>query len=235
MKRRINFRLARTAFNILCLIALLFIVGVQFVRVGHVSEPVLRSPLSETLSAELRGWRVKDRTLGETEAVRYRVGQVLNFDDYVYREYGRGDLSFSAYVAYWGPGKMPVRMVNAHNPDRCWSLVGWRCTALESKVEKTLAEGSLKPAEWRVFEKKNHKEYVYYWHVVGDRIHSYGGFADAPPVTFILTDLWNYGFNQRREQFFVRINSSQPFDRLWDEPGFQKILGQLRDLCLAGP
>ena len=148
----------RKALNILCLIVLLFVVGVQFVRVGHVYEPVLHSPLSEILSDELPGWRVKDRSLGETEAVRYRVGQVLNFDDYVYREYDRGDLRFSAYVAYWRPGKMPVRLVNAHNPDRCWSQVGWRCTALESEVAKTLPGGSLKPAEWRIFEKKNHKE-----------------------------------------------------------------------------
>lgn len=226
-------KLLKRSLNILCALALVFVIAVQFFRAGNVSEPTLNTPLSEIISDELPGWRVEDVALGDTEAVRYRVGQVLKFDDYVFRQYDRGNLRFSAYVAYWKPGKMPVRLVNAHNPDRCWSLVGWRCTAMQSQVKNDIAGESLKPAEWRIFEKKSYKEYVLYWHVVGDRVHSYGGFGDSPPVTFILTDLWNYGLNQKREQFFVRMSSSQPFDRLWTEPGFQKILGQLKDLCLA--
>ena len=188
--------------------------------------------LVDLIPRDLAGWEVQDIPLSETEAALSQAQKTLNMDDFVYRTYKRDKFQFSVYAAYWEPGKMPIRLVNAHNPDRCWSKVGWKCTKQESGFENSLDEMSFKPAQWRAFEKDDFKQYVLFWHIVGGKVHSYKQFSDRPPLTVALLDLWHHGMNQKREQYFIRVSSERPLDNLFEESGFKMVMKNLWQLCL---
>lgn len=225
----------KKTFLVLAGLALLTAVGVQaLVLLYPTPEPSVTQPLADLISRDLPGWVSKDHPLGNTETLDERSHDLLKLDDFVFREFSRGDDQFFVYVAYWQPGKMPVRQVNSHTPDRCWTWSGWKCTDMRFSERKPIRDGFLKPFEWRVFEREGYRNYVIYWHIVGGRVHVYRqGFNENPPPTMMLHDLAKYGFNQRREQFFIRINSQRPIERLWNDPGFQRILSELAALCLA--
>lgn len=215
-------------------VAVLLAVGIQIIPVLVSSPPPsLSLPLKDLLPAAAPGWQVQDLPLGNTEALDQRSKDILNMDDFVYRDYRRAGQDFSVYVAYWKPGKMPVRLVNSHTPDRCWTWNGLECKDMQFQVKRSWSGGQLKPFEWRIFTRDETPVYVIYWHLVGGKVHLYRvGFNENPPPYVIVKDLWKYGFNLKREQFFVRINSSQSLEKIWNDPGFQKILGDLARLCL---
>lgn len=200
-----------------------------------VSEGSLTLPLEEIIPSDVAGWEVEDMDLGPTESVTERSMDLLKLDDFIHRSYTRGDKNFSIYVAYWKPGKMPVRLVNQHSPDRCWTQVGWSCTDRKWNVEKFVGEIPLQPAQWGVYELENYTNHAYFWHIVGGEVHSYGGerINTRTSLTTVFEDLTKFGLNVHREQFFVRIVSSQSIDGLWEEPGFMEVMEVLAELCLA--
>ena len=215
-------------------VVLCAVVGLQvYAAWTPLPQPTLSGSLAEHLPGEISGWTVKALPLGETEAVRNQAARSLNFDDFVYHEYSRGPVRFTVYIAYWKPGKMPVRLVNAHSPDRCWTRVGWRCRAMKFEVAPETKRGDLIPGQWRIFAKEDLLQYVFFWHIVGKKAFSYGRFGNRPPWSVALIDLYRNGLNQRREQFFVRLSSNHSFSDLSRYKGFYTVLGHLHDLCLA--
>lgn len=200
-----------------------------------VPEGSLDAPLEEKIPASLSGWAVRDLDLGPTESVTERSFQLLNLDDFVHREYRRGDRVFTVYVAYWKPGKMPVRLVNQHTPDRCWTEAGWVCTDREWNVERVAGTTALQPGQWGVFELGEARNFTYFWHIVGGQAHWYGGerLNTKSSLTSVVEDFKKFGLNVHREQFFVRITSPEPMDSLWEQEGFQTIMASLAELCLA--
>jgi len=200
-------------------------------------ESTLTRPLAESIPAQLTGWQVEDLDLGPTESVTQRSHDLLRLDDFVHRNYRRGDHSFSVYIAYWKPGKMPVRLVNQHTPDRCWTEVGWTCTDREWNVEREVNGRPLQPGQWGVYELQGYVNYTYFWHVVGGEVHWYGGerLNTKSSLTSIWDDFRKFGLNVHREQYFVRIVSREPMDKLWEDEGFLEVMSDLADLCLAEP
>ena len=102
--------------------------------------PQQRGPhLNGFVPGTVPGWSGRDVPLGANEFLSSEVEKVLNYDEAVYREYSRAGESFGVYVAYWGPGKMPTRLVASHTPDRCWTENGWRCLRMKycSRLPKT--------------------------------------------------------------------------------------------------
>lgn len=202
-----------------------------------VPEGTLEEPLTEAIPALLPGWQVTELDLGPTESVTERSHNLLKLDDFVHRQYQRGPKVFSVYVAYWKPGKMPVRLVNQHTPDRCWTEVGWACTDRQWNVHREVDGEPLQPGQWGVFELQDYKQYTYFWHLVGGEAHWYGGerLNTRTSLTTVWEDFRKFGLNVHREQFFVRITSPEPMDDLWQEPGFQEVMRELAELCLADP
>lgn len=202
-----------------------------------VPESSLEAPLETAIPERLAGWRVEDMDLGPTESVTERSYDLLRLDDFVHRRYDNGQQSFTVYVAYWEPGKMPVRLVNQHTPDRCWTEVGWQCTDREWNVQRSAGPVPLQPAQWGIYEIGDHVNYTYFWHIVGGEAHWYGGerINTRTSLTTIWEDFRKYGLNVHREQFFVRIVSPEPMDALWEEAGFQAVMKDLAELCLREP
>lgn len=221
--------------GVLTLISALALTAVA--KLQPVPEGTLERPLEDLIPVSMPGWIVEDMDLGPTESVTQRSMDLLKLDDFVHRQYKRGDKSFSVYVAYWKPGKMPVRLVNQHTPDRCWTEVGWVCSDRQWNVEREVNGRQLQPGQWGVYGINDYDNYTYFWHMVGGKAHWYGGerLNTKTSLTTVWEDFSKFGLNVHREQFFVRIVSPEPMDDLWQEPGFLSVMDALADLCLAYP
>jgi len=217
-------------------IVLVLAVGAQ--ALGRLREtPVTREKhLAALVPLELPGWSGKDVPLGPNEFIAGEVEKVLNFDDALNREYSRGAKSFAVYVAYWGYGKMPTRLVASHTPDRCWTENGWRCLEMKFKQEERFEGETLQPAEWRLFEPPGGGKptYVLFWHLVEGRVYDYGERFNAVPDPFLW---WKDAVQQAvmgsREQYFIRLTSSAPLETLWSDPGFGEVLRGLKAIGLS--
>jgi hypothetical protein len=197
-------------------------------RPAHLNEFVPRSP---------EGWRAREVPLGPNEFLEEQVGKILNFDESVHREYSRGAVTFAVYAAYWGPGRMPTRLVASHTPDRCWTENGWSCLEMRFKQERNAGDIALQPAEWRLFKSPNgERTNVLFWHLVDGRAYDFGSrFTQIPDPLRWWKDAIAQSFRRSSEQYFVRVTSNVPFEQIWDEPAFQNVIGGLAKLGLAEP
>ena len=191
--------------------------------------------LAEYVPNRLPGWDAREVPLGPTEFLSKEVEKILNYDEVLNREFVRGARRFNIYIAYWGPGKMPTRLVASHTPDRCWTENGWRCLAMKSKQAKLFDGPGLKPAEWRLFEPPENgtPTYVLYWHLVEGRLYDYGErFNDVPDPWLWWKDAVQQALHGSREQYFIRLTSNDPLENLKDDPGFSELLHGLGELGL---
>lgn len=192
--------------------------------------------LAQTVPSSLPGWEGRDVPLGQNEFLASEVEKVLNYDQVLYREFTRNGETLGVYVAYWGPGKMPTRFVASHTPDRCWTENGWHCIDMKYKQKEPFDGGALQPAEWRMFEPPDGGKptYVLYWHLVNGRIYDYGERFNAVPDPY---RWWKDAVQQvllgSREQFFIRLTSNGPLERLYGDPGVAEIMRSLERLGLS--
>jgi hypothetical protein len=198
---------------------------------------VSRGPHLEALMPPVpAGWTVREVPLGRTEFLQGEVERILNYDDVLYREYRRGDRGFEVYVAYWGAGKMPTRLVASHTPDRCWTENGWRCLEMKFKQVKQVGGTTLQPGEWRRFlpPAGGAETYVLYWHLVDGEVYDYGERFNAVPDPF---RWWKDAVQQAvlgsREQYFVRLTSLEPLETWWTDPTFVEVVRSLKGIGLA--
>lgn len=185
---------------------------------------------------ELPGWTVADKKLGETESVETRAASILDLDDFVYRNFSRngGEEFFEVYIAYWSPGKASIVDVSAHTPDRCWTKNGWEIVEQKHRVENRSGEDPLLPAEWRTFEIQGNEQYVYFWHLVGGDAYQYGKRANTFPTPYAyVRDFLQSKVLGTGEQYFIRINTNIPFEKLWQNSQFQEVVADVSELGLT--
>ena len=222
---------------LISLLVLAAAVAVQFVPVFR-EVPTPRPPhLNNNMPRTLDGWRVRDVPIGPNEFLQEQVGKILNFDEVVYREYTRGAMTFGVYAAYWGPGRMPTRLVASHTPDRCWTENGWTCLEMRFKEARSVDGIALQPAEWRKFRSPAGDDTnVLFWHLVDGRIYDFGSrFTAIPDPVRWWKDAIRQAFRGSREQYFIRVTSNVPFAEIWNDPGFAHVMHELADLGLAEP
>ncbi len=211
--------------SIIALIVLMAGIALQFRGCAMEPDPV-PPPLAETISASTAGWTAEDMAIAETEEMKRAVGELLNFDDAIFRSYRKGGWQFDVYAAYWRPGKMSERLVAGHSPDVCWVAAGWKPLSREAPAERNwAAEG----AQYRVFgDNAGRPRNVVFWHVSGGRAVDYGG--GVPPWWTIFSDLKTHGLKQRRSQYFVRVSANVPWDELVADAGFFEVMRSVRSL-----
>ena len=209
--------------------------GTNLYSQGHRARP---PHLALAVSGNAKGWSARDVPIGANEFLSGEAEKILNYDEVLSREYVNGGRCFGVYVAYWGAGKMPTRFVADHTPDRCWSGNGWNCLAMKFRDREVLDGVPLQPAQWRLFEPPSGGKpiYVLYWHLVEGRVYEYGERFNAIPDPVLL---WKDAVQQAvlgsREQYFIRLTSPEPFDSLWNDPGFADVVRGLTRLGLALP
>ena len=215
--------------------ALIAAVALQGITVFRETPKARGLHLSQSVPLELPGWTGRDVPLGANEFLSSEVGKVLNYDEVLYREYSRGGENFGVYVAYWGAGKMPTRLVASHTPDRCWTENGWRCLQMKFKTPEIFQGQRLQPAEWRLFEppRGGLPTYVLYWHLVEGRVYDYGDrFNSVPDPVLWWKDAVQQALLGSREQYFIRLTSTGPLENLWTDPGFKEVIRGLGELGL---
>jgi hypothetical protein len=127
-------------------------IGFQFIySLREAPQPTARARIADVVPRSVEGWIGTKEALGSTEAVNAATLKILNLDDYVYRRFQRGSVSFTVYAAYWAPGRMPTRLVASHTPDRCWTENGMRCVDMKFRQSNRIGARPLLPAEYRVF------------------------------------------------------------------------------------
>jgi len=195
-------------------------------------EPTLDDLLSNIVPEELSGWKIIDQDMAESPESSERISDFLNFDDALFRIFGKGDTFVGLYIAYWLPGKASYRWAGAHTPDTCWVQNGW--TRLDRKycIPFQNEETPFQPAEFGIYEKDGSTQNVYFWHLVGGEAFGYeqeGGHN----IFAALLDIKKHGLNLRDEQFFIRLSSNKKIEELKKIGGFNKILDSLNEIGLA--
>lgn len=169
------------------------------------------------------GWAVREEPLSDSELGRSMVERILRYDDATFLVFSKGTQSFGVFVAHWRPGKADLREVNAHTPDTCWLNTGWRVR--EKRGEFTgFGAQPLQSGQWRCFgQESGALQYVAFWHLLGGEpvLMWRNGF---PQLKFMWRVFWKDIGMLGREQYFVRISSSQPLETLWQEPALQGVL-----------
>jgi hypothetical protein len=182
--------------------------------------------LSTMLPGRLPGWSVKDRPVGETEEVRQKMGEILDYDAAINREYSKGLITIEVYVSYWSPGKAHFRAVYGHTPDVCWVQAGWKPTVQDPSyhfILNTEPVLTLKTGQYREFTIGKELFRVMFWQLLDGEPFTYGNFS-YPPATAIFTDILTRGFDQKPEQWFIRISANVDFGRLKADRGFQELM-----------
>lgn len=217
-------------------VTLMTAVAMQGINFFRESPHPRAAHLAQSVPASLPGWTARDVPLGATEFIASEVEKVLNYDEVVNREFTRDGENFGVYVAYWGAGKMPTRLVASHTPDRCWTENGMRCVEMKFKQTGIFGGAPLQPAEWRLFERPQSAKpiYVLYWHLVEGRIYDYGErFNNVPSPLLWWKDAMQQALLGSREQYFIRLTSDAPLENLSDDPGFAEIIRGLERLGLS--
>ncbi len=234
MKRRL-----RTEWIASGVVALCLLLGVVMLM-RAATRPALAprtSQLPQMLPKEIPGWTVKDLPVGEGEAAATRVEEILHFDDVVYRQYSCAQGSVAVYVAYWQPGKVPVQIPASHTPDRCWTYVGWHCEDRRFHEVLTVDGKALLPAQWRKFSTTSGAGInVVFWHLYGGRLYDYGDTSHekVSPLRWWRDQLQSLTQGVG-EQYFIRVSSDQPLERILRADGFEQVMKSIAALGLYEP
>lgn len=194
--------------------------------------------LAKQLPSSLAGWRMSELPLGPNEFLERQSAEVLRCDEFVYREFSRGETTFAVFSSYWGPGKMPTRLVSMHTPDRCWIENGWTCRQQDFGVVMESNVGGLLPAQWRLFNPPQsvEKVYVLFWLISDGLPYDFGRRLNTIPNPIRWwSDVVQEAKSGSTQHLFVRLTSNRPFAELRGDPGWEEVLGALAKLGLAVP
>lgn len=182
--------------------------------------------LNDFIPAEVPGWESRDLPLGPNEFASDRAERILRFDEFLYREFTRGDIEFAVYIAYWAKGRMPIRDVNTHNPDRCWTENGWACTDMIFNKDVELMGKAFQPGEWRIFEDVEGRAiHVMFWHLVEGEVYDFGErFNAIPHPSRWVKDVFYQAFRGSPEQYFIRITANVPLEEIWYEEPVLRVM-----------
>jgi hypothetical protein len=192
-------------------------------------------PLAVILPGDTAGWSYRDQPIADTAEMRRAVGEMLNYNEAVFRVYRKNssNAELAVYVAYWEPGRVHPRLVAQHTPDACWVEAGWTMSDPRYAEVVALAGNKVtKPGQYRCFSLMGQLQYVIYWHLVDGEPSAFtGGPSRRAPM--FLTELWHDLFRVQGAQYFIRISSNVPFEQLSKEAHFVEVMGSLAKLGLA--
>ncbi len=214
-----------------CVLLLLFITTF----IGNITDKVIVIPnIGILLPDDIEGWRSEDFPVGDTEEVKRKMGEVLKYDAALFRQYSKGLIQIQVYISYWRPGKAHFRIVNGHTPDVCWVRAGWKPTVQNPSFNFSLETEpflKLKIGQYREFSKGDELIRVIFWQLLDGEPFTYGNFGE-PPVTAIFSDIISRGFNQKPEQWFIRISANIDFKSLESDEGFQLLMRSMTQFGL---
>jgi exosortase len=163
-----------------------------------------------------------------------RYSSILHTHTLIERVYsagpGQNGAHLTLYLAYWRPGEAAVSLVDAHTPDACWPGTGWVSRPVANPRELlTIGDQALAPAECRLFALGTFETHVWFWHLYGGQPLA---FVDPYSALRILKLSLRYGFNQSKDQLFVRVSSDRPWPEIASQPALRQFFLNLKPLGL---
>jgi hypothetical protein len=211
-------------FGLVMLVAVGGLLSFSGVKQGYQAQ---HAGLLSRLPSSLPGWDIRDLPIATSDSVQKAVGEMLNFDQAVFREYRQEGRVFYVYVAYWRPYTFNSRLIAIHTPDVCWVGGGWLMSN-PAYAYSVMLPGELKawPAQYRLFTKEGEIQHVLYWHIVEGRLSGFAQGPDSRSYQSTVARFWEGIKGQGSgEQFFIRFSSPEPFSRWEKDPGFRQISG----------
>lgn len=201
-------------------LAVFFLINTKPARLARSTPP----NLEEILPSSFTTWQVV------TSNDLFRFSDQLHTERLVERTYGRGsrenETQITVYIAYWPAGQAPVSLVASHTPDACWPGTGWESDPANQKTDAPEILGrSLPNAECRLFSQGHYRQNVWYWHLFDGQPIEQRSVRSPRQLLWLA---WHYGFRNEGEQFFVRVSSNQPWNKISQEPLVQEIFKRLQ-------
>ena len=219
--------------HLICILSVVLVSAIAIEVAGSLRSPTRiasRQTLADILPREIKGWNVRDQPIASTEEMKRAVGELLNYDDAVFRSYSRSEMEIDVYVAYWHQGKIAARLVGGHTPDVCWEGDGWRRVAtLNGGFE--IDGQALYPGRARCFEANGARRYVVFWHFDHGQLYRYSNYT-FPPWWAMFCDLKEDGLNLRAEQYFIRISSTMSLEESFRSDAVHQVVSALGPLVL---
>lgn len=227
-------KILKKVFFVFSFIVLALAMGIQiYARIKYHHEPSLANDeLRKMIPKEYKGWVSQDVELTDWEKT------ILSQDQYINRNYVKQGVMVNIYVSYWTPGSVPYYHAGAHNPDSCWVNSGMDRVDRKYAQDMAINGESLKPFEYGCYvDKSGQKVDVIFWHLIGGTPMRYveqklgwnsglQGRIDRIPM--YVQDFKDYGLDQKREQFFIRIYSNIPFFDWKEHPEIYDLLEILK-------
>jgi len=173
-----------------------------------------------------------------------RVVELLQYDDFMNRDFHLGGESINLLLFYWSPGKVENNRILSHTPDVCWTRKGWQqidegnlmpeqiASSLELGADSTLAQNSWLSAfgsyTSRCFAFGNQKTFVYYALFDGGEI-----VAVEDPLTARFKKVFLDSLNPKKAKgakpkFYVRFTSNdRPIEWWMEQEEFRSLLRQI--------
>jgi hypothetical protein len=165
------------------------------------------------------GWEAQDTPLAATELSAGETVRLLDFDDFFYKTYRKGNLEVRVYAAYWTPGRLDPSLVEGHIPDICWVSAGGTLVERDdSRVLAGFGHQVFRPARFRVFEFPHGREEVVFWHCFGGKPVRLADLEASPLLGRLqrfeqTLRLTGFGLAPQ-EQVFVRISTNRTIAEL---------------------
>jgi len=187
------------------------------------------SQIAKLIPENFEGWRAY------TPQDLYRFTAQLQTQQLAERTFFRetpdGPLQITLYVAHWEAGQASVSMVASHTPDACWPGNGWDAGPVTAPQIALELDGRRYPvAEHRFFTHGTTPQHVWFWHIYNDRVINY---RDPYSVRALLEIAWHFGFRREGSQYFVRLSSNQPWEKIAREPLVRELFTRLAPTGLA--
>lgn len=198
--------------------------------------PAKRPPLAQGLPRDIDGWRGQDVPLGDRE-VANAASRLLNYDDYIYRVYRRGNDEVWLYAMYWKQGSISVREIAGHTPDGCWIANGAALSAPKHTRRFQIDGQDTSPAEVREFAfPERQRVHALWWHIWGDNVVDHG--FDQKSLKPTLRELWVWLAKRggaRRDQLLVRIHTPGNIDTMMTSEPVTAFLRNFPEIFEAKP
>ena len=200
---------------IVVLIIAVVAIAVQYNGLANKRKNLIAPETSALIPDAIPGWEIKDIPIASTPEMQRAVDSLLSFDTAIFRQYKKGSLEISVYIAYWLPAKVPASIVDAHTPDVCWVLNGWEMDTKPALPDQQTKSGSISVPNVRVFKNATDNLDVIYWHFSGGelRLNSdsilLGRSGFWKQIKWRIKQFFNLILSSPKDQFFIRVSSNK--------------------------